>query len=339
MNEVQRFGEVRDLEPMLQELSGQAVESILGIARIFVYQARMQDAVDVVDSQVVRTLAAQLPPEIDVRIRLAKAKCMIYRALFTNEGHDAPLEVLAEAEEIATDLEDKKLLADVLYLTGWGMKFREMTANRTHAAVVPYAERSLALREEIGDERGTAESLFLLGLCHEYGREATHDEAHGGIGEAEACYRRALDIAERIGDEELLADITRDLGWLSRRKGESDEAFEFLKRSLELREAIGFKAALSPAYHTMAIMYLERGEPDEALAYGREALRMATENGFERNRIVPFFPIGGALLMKGRPDEALKCYREGLELARAMNHKRAIDEFEKQIAELTGAET
>ena len=333
----QAFGEVRDLGPILQERSRQAVEGILEIARILVYQARMGDAIELLDSEAVHILARGLPSEVGVRIRLAKAECMIYRALYANAGYDAALEVFAEAERIAADLGDKKLLADALYLTGWGMKFREMSANRTHAAVVPHAERSLALREEIGEERGIAQSVFLLGLCHEYGREATHDEAHGGIAEAEACYRRALGIAERIEEKELLADITRDLGWLCRRKGETDEAFELLKRSLVLREEIGFKVLLSPAYHTMAVMHLERGEPDEALAYGREALRMATENGFERNRIPPFLPIGGALRMKGRTEEALECYREGLELAKAMDHRLAINEFERQIAELAEA--
>ncbi|MFC2079586.1 tetratricopeptide repeat protein [Candidatus Bipolaricaulota bacterium] len=329
-----QMGEVKDLGPRFRELSGIAIEGILEIARILFYQARMQEAIELLDSDLVRSLAAQLPPEVEVRIHLAKAEFMIYQAVFANAGHGAALDLLQEAEEAATALGEQKLLGDARCLIGFGTKFREMTANRTYEAAVPYAKRSLALREEIGDKRGIAESLFLLGLCHEYGTEATHDEVHEGIREAEVLYRRALGIAEQAGDKELLSSIARDLGWLCRRKGENGEAFELLKRSLRLREEIGFKVALSPAYHTMAIMHLERNEPDEALAYGREALRMATENGFERGRIVTFLPIGGALMMKGKPNEALTSYRKGLELAQAMNHQLAIEEFEKQIADL-----
>jgi tetratricopeptide (TPR) repeat protein len=329
------FGKVQDLTPRLCELSAVAIEAILEIARILIYQARMEDAVELLSSDNLRIMAETAEPGTDIRILLAKAEAMVYQAIFANAGHDAALEVLAEAEEKAKSLGDKKLIADVFYLTGWGTKFREMTANRIYAAaVVPYAERSLELCEEIGDERGIAKSSFLLGLCHEYGREATHDEAHEGIVEAEKLYRRALEIAEKIQDKELLINITRDLGWLCRRKGEAEQAFNLLKHSLELMEETGFKALLAPGYHTMAVMYLERDEPDKALAYGRKALRMATENGFTRQRVASLFPIGGALLMKGRREEALRSYQEGLELAQEMNHKLAIAEFERQIAEI-----
>ena len=82
-----RLGEVRDLGPTLQDLSRQAIEDVLGIARILVYQARMGDAIELLDSEVVRVLKSDLPTEVDVRIRLAKAECMILSAVFANAGH------------------------------------------------------------------------------------------------------------------------------------------------------------------------------------------------------------------------------------------------------------
>ena len=325
---------VKDLSDELASQARRWIDVVLETARILLYQARIRDAVDLLDEGAVRTAAGLLTPEVGLRIRVRRAECMLYQAVLDNGGHEAALQILSEVEDSAAELGDRKLVADALHLRAWGTRFREMAANRTYEDVLPMAERSLTLREEIGDEKGIAESLFLLGLCHEYGRVATHDEAHEGIAEAEALYRRAHAIAERIGDRQLLSDISRDLGWLCRRKGQMDEAFDRLQRSLSLRKEIGLKLLVGPAYHTMGVMHLERDEPDQALAYARASLRLAEEIGFRRGLIAPAFVVAGALVMQGQTPEALEAYREGLERAEELDHVLAIAEFRKEIEAL-----
>jgi tetratricopeptide (TPR) repeat protein len=129
-------------------------------------------------------------------------------------------------------------------------------------------ERALAIRRELGDRAGTAESLLHLGWAHQVLR--------GQPAVALPLFMEAQALAEPDGDPHVRSELHRHIGFhLALRDERPDLALPHFRISLDL-----WRAGEEPALVIHALVALSRCEAaagliDDALAHSQEALDLA----------------------------------------------------------------
>jgi tetratricopeptide (TPR) repeat protein len=131
-------------------------------------------------------------------------------------------------------------------------------------------ERALALRKELDDPHGIAESLFQLGLVHQVLRRDGETAA--------PLFREALSLVESLPDADplLRSEIHRHVGFdLLVREERHDEAVAHLRESLEIRRGLEERAWTVSGLVALAMGERIAGRREEAIAHAREALELA----------------------------------------------------------------
>ncbi|UCF10793.1 MAG: tetratricopeptide repeat protein [Candidatus Bipolaricaulota bacterium] len=322
-------GPVKDLTGDVAVECREAIRSIVEIARIRMFQAHFDDALSLLGSAAALPIYGLADAREHARLFLLKAEALMFRARFAGSGHDAVLGPLEKAAALAEELNDKRLVADVAVLRGWALAYRHIGA--APPEVHAHAQRSLDRREEIDDQVGIAEALFLIGLVHEQKKDRTEED----VAKAEASYREVLAVTERIGEKRWRSYATRHLGWISLHREDLDEALPFFEESLRLRREIGLRILVAQAYYALGATHLERGELDEAVSHCQRAYNLATELGNPSTRFWALLAIGEVHERRGEREQAMDCYRQVLEAAPAIGEalvdaaKDAIERLEE----------
>jgi tetratricopeptide (TPR) repeat protein len=179
-------------------------------------------------------------------------------AAFNFTPYDLQLERLSRAEEISRKLSDKPRLIRILH---W--KANVLLARGRWSQAGPTLAESLALAQEVGDERlsvrplyfkalmtsfgDPVQSLGLLALAKELSRKhtdgqiealalATEGQVRAGLGDFEGA-RQALDdahvVSQRLGSPVLESDVDHFAAWAWLAMGDMAQAMEFGQRSLQ----------------------------------------------------------------------------------------------------------
>ena len=104
-------------------------------------------------------------------------------------------------------------------------------------------QRSLDIKERLGDQAGMATSYHNLGIL-------AHDR--GDYEEAARQYQRSLDTKERLGDQAGMATSYHNLGILAHDRGDYEEAARQYQRALDIDERLGDQAGMAASYHISA---------------------------------------------------------------------------------------
>jgi predicted ATPase len=175
----------------------------------------------------------------------------------------------------ARALEDPEALspvgrATVRMLLGLALSYEER-----HDAARAALTEALASFRALGDERGEARVLNHLGgvefVAAMPERALEWDE-------------QALEIAERLGEPELLARTLHDLGENLRDTGSFERAAEVYARSIEIRRANDLSDLNVATLHSLADLELDMGDLAAAERHYREALALADELDDVRTR-------------------------------------------------------
>ena len=124
-------------------------------------------------------------------------------------------------------------------------------------------ERSLTIRQELGDEHASAAVLNNLGTVakhqHDYERAA-------------AFYARTLTIRRALGEARGVARVLGNLGELARLMGDAARATEWAAESLAIYTRLEDISGAAQTLHTLGGAALLRGDLDGAAAAYRDAL-------------------------------------------------------------------
>jgi serine phosphatase RsbU (regulator of sigma subunit) len=129
-----------------------------------------------------------------------------------------------------------------------------------------------------------------LGQSERFAGHVHHDQ--GRYDEAEAAYRRALEVFERADDPVRLAETTNDLAILAKTRGDFPAAVAHHRQALASFQALGMERAEANALHGLGIVYSHMGRYDEALNAFFDVLTV-------RQRIGDKEEIAGALVNIG----------------------------------------
>jgi len=139
----------------------------------------------------------------------------------------------------------------------------------------------------------------------------------GRFEESEAQCREGLQIAELLGEDELLGWLDHDVTWLAYTRGETATVLEHGRRSLDIAKKNNKDSSLVIAYFSLGNSYLMASHPEEAC----EALRAGAEIARDRKAFLAFLPqvlsvLAEAELAAGQRSEAEASAREAIERAR-----------------------
>jgi tetratricopeptide (TPR) repeat protein len=126
-----------------------------------------------------------------------------------------------------------------------------------------FLERALAIRQELGDTRGEAQTAIALGEAHL--------RMHGAGEDALRYLGRAASLLEPMGAFSLRSVALNNLGEVYFELGDLDAAAECYLQALRIDREIGGHVE-GHALHNLGHVYLRQHRLNEAIASFREAL-------------------------------------------------------------------
>ncbi|MGH2598641.1 MAG: tetratricopeptide repeat protein [Dehalococcoidia bacterium] len=207
-------------------------------------------------------------------------------AYFRTGDFEAVASILAQALSRATAAGDRKAEAAAIDLQGLllhDMAIEQPPEERARIDSGPEHElfdRALAIRRQIGDIEGVAESMFHLGLVYQVLR--------GDAAAASPYFREALALVEAQPDSDVLlrSEIHRHIGFdRLLREQRHDEALAHLHTSLDLRSTLD-----EPGWTVSGLVALAMGERlagmrPEAIDHSRRAVELARAEGLRERHI------------------------------------------------------
>jgi len=212
---------------------------------------------------------------------LAAGTEAMYEAAFRTGDYDDAEAMLAAALRHGQADGDQAVEAGALDGLAWLMHFRALDRGRGEAdpdAEEALFERSLAIRRELGDQAGTAASLFGLALVHQVLRQ---DSAA-----AIPYLREAMKLADAHADALLRSECHRHVGF-HYLVGDvnPEEAVHHLQRSLELRHEWGDPRWVPSGMLALGWAELAAGRRTDGIVRIRQAAREARDAGLSASRI------------------------------------------------------
>jgi CHAT domain-containing protein/tetratricopeptide (TPR) repeat protein len=232
----------------------------------------------------------------------------IARALLA-ETYDQALSIedererFKQAERIAIELGDKKLLARVLH--GWGD--HEFVRGDFSAAMLKL-DRVIALLEELGDRRNLARALTSLGRLN---------RAHGHPEVSLTLYERALRAQREVGDQQGIIQTINASAVALEALGRQREATTSFERALQLARQTGSARIIDFQAGNLAGAYLNAKRYAKAADLLTEVLRQPPENALAAVR---WGALGEAYLHLGRFEDGRRAFDRSIELQRAVGN-------------------
>ncbi len=174
------------------------------------------------------------------------------------------------------------------------------------------AEEAERLAEAAGDARlqGTA----AVDLGNVLWRSSRHDDA-------EAAYRRALEVSRETGDKHIEARATGGLGTILRHRGRVDDALVHHERCRALHSANGNRSEEAVALGSLGSAYATMGRVDLAREHHERARALHREIGNRHGETVATGNIGNALEAEGRLDEAREHFERTVAMTREIGFR------------------
>ncbi len=176
-------------------------------------------------------------------------------------------------------------------------------------------QRSLKIKEELGNQQGMADSLNNLGLVL---------VSKGNLDKATEYYERSLSISEELGNKWNIATSLNNIGIVFTSKGDLDKALEYYERSLSIREGLGRRQDIAQSLVNIGVVYEKRGDLDQAVEHYQGSLAINEALGAKQGIALGVNNLGGIYLLRGDLDQALEYYQRSLIIYRELGIKQAV---------------
>jgi tetratricopeptide (TPR) repeat protein len=257
--------------------------------------------------------APDLEGELAARVT-ATATCAFQ--LFNHGKYQLATQLLDSIEAAVPEVRDPRILARV-YQT---RSSRAMFSGDSGAYVLS-EQAAAAAFEQAGDLRYA---------CMQHGHVGYAYLEIGAYAEAERWLRKALDGAQRMGLQNVVATAKHNLGRALQHQGYLDEAYAIEKEAVDAFAAQGDRRLEAAARLYLASILATRRDYHDAEAQLREALQIVQA----ASRPSVLAELAAVLLHQGRASEALIAAREGFDLLESLG---GVEEGESLIR-LTFAE-
>jgi len=209
-------------------------------------------------------LAAQFPGVGAQRIRARALYQLAYIVSLRGDPHEAlalgqqSLEIYQSLQDLLGEMNTRtNLLLINLNLGQWEL-------------AVEHGERGLMLARRIHHTEGEARLAANLGEVYRY---------QGRFKEARMAYTAALEITQERGIAYGEALMENNLAAIALREGALEEAARRLKRAEEIYQKLGSEQMLPEIYRHRGFLYLQQEATDKARLWGQRSLEVAEAQG------------------------------------------------------------
>ena len=134
-----------------------------------------------------------------------------------------------------------------------------------------YAERALAMREQVGDLLAIAKSLGNLGFLYRAMRDYQH---------AVLAHQEALATYQKLGNRELIAAAWLNIGASHYHNRKLDAAIDAYRQSLEIGETMDLPLIELKAHYNLAEAFAATGHQDHAESHWKLGYQLCEQHGF-----------------------------------------------------------
>ena len=216
------------------------------------------------------------------------------------------LALAQEADEIATQLDDRPARAEALYLQG-----RCADLLLDHATALDTYDRALGEFESERNDLAVAKTLRAISFVH---------DALGDFSSALDCQFRALAIDQRSGDDSSRAATLRTIGVVYSNSGDPASGLDFYRRSLALCTQPGDVVERGKALNNIGINLKNLGQLEEARAALTEAHEVFVGLGLPLQQSATLNNLGLVQERMGDLEGAERTMREALALSEATGY-------------------
>lgn len=202
-----------------------------------------------------------LPIELSqLRATYAKAIAILGRLATLKGNVEAVRPLLEESLSIATELDDKQLIALILLISG-----TLALAQADYATARPFQMEALKLYRELGNKWGAAAVLQDLG-------DATLNQ--GNFSLARPMLEESLQLFREVGETFGIASVLVTLGDTAYFQGEHEEARALWQESLSIQRQISYSTMLGYLLVMLGWVALREGDQSAASALFKEGLQL-----------------------------------------------------------------
>jgi tetratricopeptide (TPR) repeat protein len=270
--------------------------------------------------------------------------------------YNSEMKQIAEKNLRSSGLSDHLRKAYLSYIADtWNnLGFLEQQKGNVNPAL-EYFNKSISIREEIGDKQGIANSLNNLGIIyHNLGQvekgldcliraltilEELHFDpgvasTSGNIAfiletqshheEALNYFNKALTIQKKIKDREGEATSLNNIGAVYKEMNSLEKAGLYLQQALKIREEIEDKHGIAQSLYNIGLLLREQNKIQEALEYYNKSLKIQEEIPDKQGMAYSLNSISGLLLLDGKVGEAETYGVKGLSVARDLAYPDII---------------
>jgi len=182
---------------------------------------------------------------------------------------------------------------------------------------IRYLEHALAIRREVHDRTGEAQTA--LALAEAYLKLQGPDVALD-------AYRQCLDVLRDVGNASLLGTGFNNLGEVCLELGRLDEAADCFRQAHEIWNGIGGYGE-GHVLHNLGRVYLELGRSDEAIASLNESRRIHTASGDLIGQATALKYLGQAYRHAGNENAAQAAWTTALAIFENLNEDADVAEI------------
>jgi tetratricopeptide (TPR) repeat protein len=186
-----------------------------------------------------------------------------------------------------------------------------------------YAYEAIALSKQLNYPRGEAQGLRQVGLVA---------WAQSNYSSALKNFVNGLKIAERLNDEQTMADITGNIGLVYHGLENYSEALMYHERSLKMQRKLRNEVRESVALNNIGDVSRSLKKYDDAVEYYTLAIKLREKDGNLNGVATNLRNIGNVMEARGLFFQALDYYFRSLHISDSLPDKRGMSQCRQSIA-------
>ena len=258
-------------------------------------------------------------------------KCLILKLLYIEEtDNNLKRDFVNQRLKIAeSNLPNKNQILNIFFLKQKASSLNNIGALYYSQSDLPKAiefyNKSLKIREEIGDKSGIASSLGNIGIIY-------NDQ--GDIANALDYYYKSLKIHEEINDKAGIAASLDNIGGIFENQGNIPKALDYYLKGLKIYREIDNKTGIAGSLSNIGIIYNNQGNIPKALEYFSNSLKLQQEIGDDLGIANSLNNFGDIYRSKGDISAAIQFHQKSLKIREEIDDKIGIVESLNKISDI-----
>jgi tetratricopeptide (TPR) repeat protein len=174
---------------------------------------------------------------------------------------------------------------------------------------IEYYDKSLKMREAIGDKKGLAETYINLGLVY---------DNRGDMQNALFYFEKGLKASEEVNDPQQVSTALNNIGIVYHNLGDIPKALEYYMKSLQMQDKLGDKLKMAATLNNMAVLYNEQKDEQKSFEFYQKSLRLREEINDKMGIAESLNNIGLIYKERGDAKKALECFTRSYQLHEEM---------------------